>query len=130
VGADAVWFALARLSKADLLQQPIVLPHAKAGMSRRSAIRRLGIGALMVPAVISIVAPTAMAGASIPTVCQTCVKKVMGPGDCGVCDTSFCGACHTDGGCGSSSPSCTTCTACFTLSGPRSWVAPAGCTTC
>jgi hypothetical protein len=61
---DAVWFALNKLSKADLLQEPIMLPHEMAGMSRRSAIRKLGIGALMVPAVMTIVAPTAMAATS------------------------------------------------------------------
>src|ERR1700741_3115455 len=46
VTEDAVWFAVNKLSKAELLQHQIVLPEAKAGMSRRSAIRRLGLGAL------------------------------------------------------------------------------------
>src|SRR5262245_8542523 len=82
VNVDAVWFALNKLSKADLLHERIILPAAKAGMSRRTAIRRIGVGALMIPAVISIVAPTAMAGSSIPPECQACVKKVNGVGAC------------------------------------------------
>src|SRR5215470_7854230 len=69
VSVDAVWFTLNKLSKADLLQEKIALPQAKSGISRRSAIRRIGLGALMIPAVISIVSPTAMAGASIPPAC-------------------------------------------------------------
>src|SRR6185436_12298179 len=66
VTEDAVWFTLNKLSKAELLQERIVLPEAKTGMSRRSAIRRLGLGALLIPVVITIVSPTAMAGASTP----------------------------------------------------------------
>src|SRR5215470_15455001 len=97
VSVDAVWFTLNKLSKADLLQERIVLPEAKAGMSRRSAIRRLGIGALMIPAVISIVAPTAMAGSSIPPECQVCVKKSAGA--CPAACSSLCGQCFDNDGC-------------------------------
>src|SRR4029077_17553365 len=52
VTEDEVWFALNKLSRAELLQERIVLPDAKAGMSRRSAMRRLGLGALMIPVVM------------------------------------------------------------------------------
>src|SRR5215469_2439855 len=69
---DAVWFALDKLGKADLLQERITLPPQQAGMSRRSAMRRLGIGALLVPVVMTIVSPTAMAGASVPPACVPC----------------------------------------------------------
>src|SRR5262249_12525624 len=98
VSVDAVWFALNKLSKADLLQERIMLPEAKAGMSRRTAIRRLGIGALMIPAVISIFAPTAMAGSSIPPICQACVKKSAGA--CPSACSSLCGQCFDNDGCG------------------------------
>src|SRR5215470_14925283 len=78
VSQDAVWFALDKLGKADLLQNRIVLPPAQSAISRRSAIRRLGFGALLVPVVMTIVSPTAMAGASVPPACVPCtVFKVM-----------------------------------------------------
>jgi hypothetical protein len=103
VTEDAVWFALNKLSKAELLQERIVLPEAKAGMSRRSAIRRLGLGALMIPVVMTIVSPTAMAGASIPPACLACIKKITGAADC-VTPTADCtdvpGACFDNAGCG------------------------------
>src|SRR5882724_7604527 len=85
VTEDAVWFALNKLSKAELLQDRIVLPEAKAGMSRRSAMRRLGLGALLIPVVMTIVSPTAMAGASVPPVCLSCIKKITSTADCGIC---------------------------------------------
>ena len=72
VTEGVVWFALDKLGKADLLQERIILPQARAGMSRRSAVRRLAFGALLVPAVMTIVAPTAMAGASVPPACIPC----------------------------------------------------------
>src|ERR1051325_5471346 len=46
VSEDVVWFTLNKLSKADLLQERIKLPQAQAGMSRRSAMRQMGLGAL------------------------------------------------------------------------------------
>src|SRR6185295_1332737 len=52
VTEDAVWFALNKLSKAELLQERIILPEAKAGMTRRSAVRRLGFGALLAVPVV------------------------------------------------------------------------------
>jgi Coenzyme PQQ synthesis protein D (PqqD) len=103
VTEDAVWFALNKLSKAELLQQRIVLPEARAGMSRRSAMRRLGLGALLIPVVMTIVSPTAMAGSSIPPACQACIKKITGAADC-VTPTADCtkvpGACFDNAGCG------------------------------
>lgn len=75
VGEDAVWFTLNKLGKADLLKERVTLPQAQAGMSRRSAVRRLGFGALLaVPVVMSIVTPTAAAAASVPPECITCTS--------------------------------------------------------
>ena len=125
VGVDAVWFTLNKLSKADLLQERIVLPQCKSGMSRRSAIRRLGIGALMIPAVISIVAPTAMAGSSIPPICQACVKKINGVGACPSACNNICGTCFGNSGCGAGQAiSCQTCSACLSSGATMSWVTP------
>jgi hypothetical protein len=56
-----VWVALDQLGKAHLLRDPVLRPAEQAGVSRREAIRRLGLGAagaLLVPVVTSISAPT------------------------------------------------------------------------
>lgn len=131
VSEDAVWFALNKLSKAELLQERITLPEAKAGMSRRSAIRRLGVGALMVPAVMTIVSPTAMAGASVPPACQACIKKnaniLQCPNEC----LNVPGQCFDNAGCGQGGALvCQTCGVCQNLHGGGdtvSWTAPGGC---
>ena len=113
VTEDAVWFALNKLSKAELLQQRIGLPEAKAGMSRRSAMRRLGLGALLIPVVMTIVSPTAMAGASIPPQCLLCIKKITGTSDCGIC-LHVPGACFDNAGCGNGQfLLCQDCGTCF-----------------
>ena len=135
VSDDAVWFAMSKLSKAELLQERIVLPEAKAGMSRRSAIRRLGIGALLIPAVMTIVSPTAMAGASIPPACLACIKKITGVIDCQT-PTADCtnvpGACFDNSGCGNGQFfGCLACGPCLGVHGQTntvSWLAGAhGC---
>src|SRR5262245_11477416 len=131
VSEDAVWFTLNKLSKADLLQQKITLPQAKAGISRRSAIRRIGIGAVMIPAVISIVAPTAMAGASIPPACQACIKGITSSSQCNIAGgpdcTNIVGRCFDNTGCGHGQElNCQTCGACAGVHGGAqtvSWVA-------
>ena len=114
VSDDAVWFALNKLSKAELLQERITLPEAKAGMSRRSAVRRLGFGALLaIPVVMSIVTPTPAAAASVPAVCQSCIKKSNGIASCpNECSTV--GTCFGNSGCGAGQAcQCMTCTDCF-----------------
>jgi Coenzyme PQQ synthesis protein D (PqqD) len=135
VTEDAVWFAMSKLSKAELLQQRIVLPESRAGMSRRSAIRRLGLGALLIPVVMTIVSPTAMAGASVPAACLSCIKKITGAADC-VTPTADCtdvpGACFDNAGCGNGQfLNCQSCGQCLGLTGGSttvSWVAAAhGC---
>jgi coenzyme PQQ synthesis protein D (PqqD) len=133
VTEEAVWFALDKLGKADLLQERITLPEAYAGMSRRSAMRRLGFGALLaVPVVMSIVAPTPGAAASVPQECLACLKKAAQSGNCGVC-TPFNGGCFDNSGCGCGQFSgCKTCFTC--LDGPSSggigsvsWKTPVAC---
>jgi hypothetical protein len=130
VTEDAVWFALNKLSKAELLQERIVLPQAKAGMSRRSAMRRLGLGALLIPVVMTIVSPTAMAGASVPAGCLACIKAITTVGDC-ITATADCtnipGACFDNTGCGNGQfLNCQSCGACAGVHGGAqtvSWVA-------
>jgi hypothetical protein len=132
VTEDAVWFALNKLSKAELLQERIVLPEQRAGMSRRSAMRRLGLGALLIPAVMTIVSPTAMAGASvfIPPACQSCIKKIQ-VGDCPTECLNTCGQCFDNSGCGGGGAlNCITCSTCAGNHGSAttvSWVAPGAC---
>jgi len=132
VSEDAVWFALDKLGKADLLDERITLPPAHAGMSRRSAIRRLGVGALLIPVVMTIVSPTAMAGASVPAPCTVCIRFGSGSmrtDTCpGVCDPTVLGGCFNNDSCpgqgGDFGP--TSCPDCF-LNHPTSssWRAPA-----
>jgi len=132
VSEDAVWFALDKLSKAELLRERITPPEAYAGMSRRSAVRRLGFGALLaIPVVMSIVTPTPAAAASIPVVCQVCRKK-----SDSVCPTEcegILGTCYSNSGCGvgqelpSGAPVCMTCSQCFgtpAFGATISWKAP------
>ena len=126
VSADAVWLALDKLSKADLLEERITLPAEKAGISRRSAVRRLGFGAMLaVPVVMSLVSPAAAQAASVPIPCQSCVKKINGVGACpNVCE-QINGRCFDNSGCGNGQligPS--TCVACLAAALTRSWVAP------
>jgi hypothetical protein len=131
VNEDAVWFALNKLSKAELLQERIVLPEAKAGMSRRSAVRRLGFGALMaVPVVMSIVTPTPAAAGSVPLACQSCIKKIQA-GDCPNECINVIGQCFDNSGCGAGGALlCIPCGTCAQNHGQLttvSWVAPGGC---
>jgi hypothetical protein len=62
-----IWFALAQLGRAHLLQQPVTPPTEAAGVTRRELIRKLGLAGalvLLVPVVDSIVAPTPARAAS------------------------------------------------------------------
>ena len=128
VRQETIWFTLKKLSKADLLQEQITLPEAHIGMSRRSAVRRLGIGSLLaVPVVISVVAPTAMAGASVLAACQSCIKKSTGIADCPAACLNITGTCYGNSGCGAgqAKPGCQTCAACFsTAEATVSWSKP------
>jgi Coenzyme PQQ synthesis protein D (PqqD) len=55
---EVIWYALDKLGQANLLAERLT-PPTKDGMSRRRMIRRLG-ALMMMPAVVSIVAPTAV----------------------------------------------------------------------
>jgi len=130
VGEDFVWLALKQLSRADLLQDRLVTNGNGVRTSRRSVLRKLGAAAAMTPLVISILAPTASAAATIPPACQACVKKSASAGNCpGEC-SGVCGSCFDNSGCGNGQfKGCRTCFSC--LDGPSSggvgtvsWTAP------
>lgn len=75
----AVWQALERLSKAHLLEARVAPPAGLPRLGRREAMRRLGLGsAIAVPLVMSIVAPTALAGCTFENVAdggQCCINS-------------------------------------------------------
>lgn len=81
---EIVWLALARLQRARLLSGPVTKPEGWLRYSRRELARRLGlVGGLgvLLPVVLSILAPTAQAAA-------TCVSST----DCKN-DPSLVGSC-------------------------------------
>jgi hypothetical protein len=128
VREDVIWFTLNKLSRADLLKEQITLPEAHIGMSRRSAVRRLWLGSLLtVPVVMSIVAPTVLAAASVPVECQSCIKKATGIADCPAACLNIAGTCYGNSGCGAGQAKlgCQTCAACFsTAEATVSWEKP------
>ena len=66
--AECVWLALDRLGRARLLREPVKRPREVGRLSRRDLVRRIGI-AVLLPAVTSILAPTAAQAAA------TCVSN-------------------------------------------------------
>ena len=56
---EVVWLALQQLDKFHLLQNRATRPSATPGLSRRELVRGIGVTALLLPAIISIIAPTA-----------------------------------------------------------------------
>ena len=62
---EVVWLALDQLEKFKLLEEAPVRPGFLAGMTRRQMVAQLGIAAIAIPSIVSIVSPTAVAaGAS------------------------------------------------------------------
>ena len=64
VDEEVVWLALQQFDKFHLLEERITIPNAGPGLSRRALVRRLGVAAVLLPAIISITAPTAQAQGS------------------------------------------------------------------
>jgi hypothetical protein len=70
VDESAVWLALERLHQAHLLEAEPPAPTAEEGTSRRDHLRelgRLGVRAALIPAVMTILAPTVADAQSIIT---------------------------------------------------------------
>jgi hypothetical protein len=104
-----IWLALDQLRRSHLLEEattanaettwPAAIPGLE-NMSRREAVRRIGLGAaITLPIVISMTAPTAVeAAVSCGASCHPCST----PADCcGVCSNT------TVPGCGPTTPRCT-----------------------
>src|SRR5206468_471356 len=72
---EAVWLALDRLGKANLLTERLPLPGELSRLSRREAVRKFGLAA-GVAMITSIVVPTAMAAAAPSCVVETSCKHV------------------------------------------------------
>jgi hypothetical protein len=79
---EVVLLALTQLGKAGLLEGETLRVDRASGLSRRDLIKRIGVAAVAVPLVTSILAPTASATTSCggscfnsddcPTGCKTC----------------------------------------------------------
>ena len=67
---DVVWMALRQLDRARLFEKRLVFPQGRRPLSRRDLLRRMGGaagGALLLPAITSILVPTpAQAASCIP----------------------------------------------------------------
>jgi coenzyme PQQ synthesis protein D (PqqD) len=70
VDETLVWLALEQLEKFKLLEDVPTVPRVFAGMSRRHLMRNLGVAAVALPMVVSIIAPTPSMAASVCG--QTC----------------------------------------------------------
>lgn len=93
VDENVVWLALDQLEKFKLLQKPVEKPAVfLSGVSRRHAIRALGLAAIVLPMVTTMVVPTAAQSGSpgpnppltccvSPNDCQSLVCKQEGPTD-------------------------------------------------
>lgn len=64
VDESVVWLALDQLEKFKLLDKAPAKPAFMAGMTRRQMVARLGIAAIAIPSIVSIVSPTASAQTS------------------------------------------------------------------
>lgn len=61
---EMVWLALNQLQSNHLLEESVSLPAQFEGISRRRMIRTLGLAAVALPLVTSIIAPTAVQAAT------------------------------------------------------------------
>lgn len=67
VDEELVWLALEQLRQENLIENEVVLPESLVGLSRRQAIRKVGLAAaITLPFISSLVAPTALNAQSTP----------------------------------------------------------------
>jgi hypothetical protein len=78
VADEVVWLALDQLEKFKLLEEAPARPAFLAGMTRRQVVTKLGIAAVALPMIISIVSPTAASAASGTAPGTCCIS----PNDC------------------------------------------------
>jgi hypothetical protein len=101
VEEEVVWLALDRLGRAHLLRERVSKPDQTSGLTRRAAMRKLGVtAAIALPLVTSIIAPMAVQAA-------TCLNIGMGAAcsaaECGL----LCNSCEGMNACGSDTMSAT-----------------------
>ena len=72
VPEEMVWLALDQLESFKLLDEAALKPAQFAGMNRRDMVRRVGIAAIALPVILSIVSPTAQAQGSCNANGQAC----------------------------------------------------------
>jgi hypothetical protein len=96
VDEPAVWLALERLSRAHLLEEPVVLPRWAEGYSRREWVASVGRASTVLVAILS---PMAASAASTKVVNTVCTQR--DPGKGGGCIGEPCtggGSCQDPGG--------------------------------
>jgi hypothetical protein len=79
-----VWLTLARLEKAHLLREAVVKPTGHKTLTRRELLKGLGVAAVLLPVVSSIVAPGPVEAQSpLPTATPTPGPnfQIQGPGN-------------------------------------------------
>src|SRR4029077_336705 len=77
-----VWLSLEQMQAFDLVVGEIQRPPVLKDMSRRELIRRIGVTAVAIPVIISIVAPTAQAQASCSGTNRPDGCPCSGPSNC------------------------------------------------
>lgn len=93
INEEFVWFALEQLDKENLLQKKPPVPDDFAGLSRREAIRRVGLASVAaLPVITALLAPTPIMAQSV------CGVRVGRPRGCSCQRSTQCasGCCRRD----------------------------------
>jgi hypothetical protein len=104
VSEDLVWLALKQLKRQDLLENAEDLTHQVAGLSRRELLKKGRLPSLvLLPLIITLVAPTSMMAASCTPFLAPCSGPLVGtccPGSLCVQPLGICGcSCVSPGDC-------------------------------
>ena len=75
IDEGVVWLALDQLEKFKLLEEGPTAPAVFAGMSRRQLMRNLGVAAVALPMIVSIISPS-------PAQAASCGQTCSGSGQC------------------------------------------------
>lgn len=99
---DLIWLALSQLKREHLLIGAENMPDKFQGLSRRKAIKKIGIVSIIaLPVVSFLVAPTAAAAQSgQPNICKALAEACFQPNECcsTYCDDCFTGTCQPNPG--------------------------------
>jgi hypothetical protein len=91
VGEDVIHFALKQFSDEHLLAEGYEVSRLPAHLSRRTLVRKLGMGVALLPLITSISAPTALAAVSCSGPCSGAPGRGTCPAGCICSDiTSTC----------------------------------------